>query len=423
MGDRNDRVAGALYTGAIHIYQGLLRLASARVGKAGAMLSGRRQTLSRLAAALEPGDRPVWVHAASLGEFEQGRPLMERLRRERPGCKIVLSFYSPSGYSVRENWGGADVVVYLPGDTPRAMREFLDALRPSVAVFVKYEFWGNCLRELSRRGVPVYLISAVFRPGQVFFARYGSYFRSLLGCFTHLYVQDEASRRLLADHGVHDVTVAGDTRFDRVTDIMRSTREIPLLGRFTGCGDRLTFMAGSSWAADEDIYFPWLKSHAGAVRSVIAPHEFDAARLQAMRSRLAPEVRMVLLSEAERDPSLLDAADCLVLDCFGLLSSAYRYADVAYVGGGFGAGIHNINEAAVYGIPVIFGPRHSKFIEAGESIAAGGGFSVTDAAAFADLMDRRLMDSGIRSAAGKAAADYIASRIGATDIVYAGIFG
>lgn len=417
-----EKFSGALYTGAIHIYQGLLRVASLRHAKAKAMLSGRRESIARLHECLTPADSPVWVHAASLGEFEQGRPLMERLRREYPNRKIVLSFYSPSGYDVRRDWAGADCVVYLPGDTPRTMRAFIDALNPAVAIFVKYEFWGNCLLELKRRGVPAYLISAVFRPGQMFFKKGGSYFRRLLHCFTRIYVQDENSRRLLEGCGVGNVTVAGDTRFDRVTDIMRSTHDIPALERFTRSGAGLTFMAGSSWGADEEVYFPWLKEQAGKLRSVIAPHEFDAARLHDMKRALAPQLHTVLLSEAEQHPELLDTADCLIIDCFGLLSSAYRYADIAYIGGGFGTGIHNINEAAVYGIPVVFGPRHSKFIEAGELIEAGGGFSIADGKSFAGLMES-LRPASARTKAGEAAGAYIRSKLGATDTIYSDIFG
>lgn len=418
MEGKNRSFAGAVYTGGMHIYQGALRIASLYHSKAKAMINGRKESLGRLGKTLGKEDRPVWVHAASLGEFEQGRPLLERLRREYPGVKIVLSFYSPSGFNVRKEWPGADCVVYLPADTPRAMRRFIDAVNPRMAIFVKYEFWGNCLRELKKRGIPTYLISAVFRPNQIFFSSYGGYFRSLLGCFTHLYVQNEESRMLLASRGITDVTVAGDTRFDRVTDIMRTTRDIPALDRFTRGHTRLTFMAGSSWEADEQVYFPWLKSHSGTLLSVIAPHEFNETRLQQMKTNLAPEVKAVLLSEAEENPSLLDKADCLIIDCFGLLSSAYRYADIAYIGGGFGTGIHNINEAAVYGIPVVFGPRHAKFIEAGELISVGGGFSVDGREEFAKVLET-LMNQRERSKAGSAASDYIVSKLGATDLIYA----
>ncbi|MCM1005620.1 MAG: 3-deoxy-D-manno-octulosonic acid transferase [Prevotella sp.] len=415
-------IYGGIYTACIHIYQGLMHIASVKHRKARAMLNGRRRTLSALRRTLSDTDRPIWVHAASLGEFEQGRPLMERLRREHPEQKIVLSFYSPSGYNVRKDWPGADCIVYLPADTPRAMRRFLDVMNPSMAIFVKYEFWGNCLRLLRNRSVPAYLISSVFRPGQSFFKKWGGYFRDSLRCFTHIYVQDEDSRKLLKGIGVTAVTVAGDTRFDRVTDIMQSTHEIPELDRFTRGGTRFTFIAGSSWSADEDVYFPWLKSRAGTMLSVIAPHEFDTARLQDMKERLAPEIKTVLLCEAKSNPNLLDSADCLIIDCFGLLSSAYRYANVAYIGGGFGTGIHNINEAAVYGIPVVFGPRHDKFIEARELIKAGGGFSVENANRFAALMDKKLMNSDLRAKSGKAAASYIQSKLGATDRISADIF-
>lgn len=410
--------AGALYTAGIHIYQGLLRLASLRHPKAKAMLRGRRVALSTLRTAISPEDSPVWVHAASLGEFEQGRPLMERLRREHPDVKIVLSFYSPSGYKVRRDWAGADCVVYLPADTPRQMRRFLDAVHPRMAIFVKYEFWGNCLHELVRRGIQTYLISAVFRPSQVFFRRHGGYFRRLLDCFDHIYVQDPGSLKLLESRGVANVSVAGDTRFDRVTDIMRSTVEISELDSFTRGHTRFTFMAGSSWEGDEEMYFPWLKTMGERVRSVIAPHEFDTSRLRRMKERLAPEVKTVLLSEVRDNPALATTADCLIIDCFGLLSSAYRYATVAYVGGGFGAGLHNINEAAVYGIPVLYGPNNNKFIEAQELQLAGGGFCIHSRKELETLMDSLFANTTRRDKAGAAAATYIAAKIGATDTIY-----
>lgn len=417
-----DSLNASLYTAGIHIYQGLLKIASLKNRKAAHMLAGRRNTLARLRTAIAPDEHPVWIHAASLGEFEQGRPLMERLRKEYPDTKIVLSFYSPSGYEVRHNWADADCVVYLPGDTPRAMRRFIDALHPQMAIFVKYEFWGNCLRELHRRDIPTYLISAVFRPNQIFFKPCGTLFRKMLQRYTGIYVQDERSGRLLHSAGVTDVTTAGDTRFDRVTDIMQSTRDIPELDHFTRGGTRFTFMAGSSWEADEAIYFPWLKSHAGTVRSVIAPHEFNPARLENMKRALSPELKAVLLSEVCDTPALLDSADCLIIDCFGLLSSAYRYANVAYIGGGFGAGIHNINEAAVYGIPVVFGPRHDKFIEAGELIEAGGGFCTDSQSDFAKLMDNTLLCNDNMHTAGQKAGLYIRSKLGATDIIFNDLF-
>lgn len=415
-----QKLSGLLYTVGIHIYQGGLKIASRRIPKARQMLEGRKETASVLRQLPAEGRR-LWLHAASLGEFEQGRPLLERLRREHPGTLIVLSFYSPSGYEVRKNWQGADAVVYLPADTPRKCREFLDLLRPDMAVFVKYEFWGNFLHELRRRDVPVYLISGIFRSGQIFFKPWGGYWRSMLRCFTRLYVQDEGSARLLTGCGIEKVSVAGDTRFDRVTDIMRTTRELPLLDRFTAGKTRLTLIFGSSWPADEDVCLPWLKHHAGEMRIIIAPHEFNPERLDRLKTALRPELKTVLLSEAEKNPAMLDDADCLVMDCFGLLSSAYRYAHVAYVGGGFGAGLHNINEAAVYGIPVVYGPNNAKFIEARELAEAGGGFPVDGSAAYGAAMDS-LLNPGIRQKAGAAAGAYIKSRLGATQKIYAELF-
>lgn len=409
-----------LYTAGIHLYNGLLRVASLRNRKARLMLRGRRETMARVRAARREGERWVWVHAASLGEFEQGRPLMERIAAEHPDVKIALTFYSPSGYEVRKNYAGAHLVAYLPADTPRAMRRFIDALRPELAVMVKYEFWGNCLRELSRREIPVLLISAIFRESQLFFKPWGGWYRSMLHRFCHIFVQDDASRRLLAGIGVTAVTVAGDTRFDRVTDIMRTVRDIPALDALTAGKTRLTMIFGSSWEADEQVYFPWLRAAAGEVKAVIAPHEFDAARLETMRKALAP-LRVLLLSEIADKPGSAADADVLIIDCFGLLSSAYAYAYVAYVGGGFGTGIHNINEAAVYGIPVVYGPRHEKFLEARELAEAGGGFSIDGRESFERLMDSRtgLLNTAVRKKAGAAAGAYIRSKLGATDKIYA----
>jgi len=411
-----------LYTFGIHIYTLLLRLAALHNRKARLMMHGRRDTLRRVQTVRKPGERWVWVHAASLGEFEQGRPLMERIRREHPEVKIALTFYSPSGYEVRKNYDGADLVAYLPADTPGAMRHLIDALHPELAVVVKYEFWRNMLRELHRRHVPTLLISAIFRPHQLFFRSYGGWYRRILGYFSHIFVQDEQSARLLAGIGVGRVTVAGDTRFDRVTSIMQSTREIPELEAFTR-GSHLCVMFGSSWGADEQVYFPWLRSRRGAVRAVIAPHEFDDRRLHTMRTQLSP-LRVSLLSEVRAGKGRAEDADLLIIDCFGLLSSAYRYCDIAYVGGGFGTGIHNINEAAVYGVPVVFGPHHSKFLEAREMIAAGGGFSIDSRESFEALLNGSdnatgLMDSDMRRRAGAAAASYIKSKLGATDRIYA----
>lgn len=418
-----------LYNTGIRLYGMAARLAALRSPKVRKMIQGQRRTLDTLRRAL--GNRPgcIWFHASSLGEFEQGRPMIERLRREHPDKPILLSFFSPSGYEVRKNYLFADAVVYLPFDTPHRVKRFLDAARPSMAIFIKYEFWGNYLSELHRRGIPTYLISAIFRPGQRFFRSIGGMFRKMLRCFTHLYVQDERSRRLLKLIGVENVTVAGDTRFDRVTDVMRSTVDIPGFPGF-GAGYRMRFIAGSSWEGDEDIYVPWLNSHPD-VAFIIAPHEFNETRLEALRNRF--NCHVALLSEWTREikraktppgqiPERLRSVRGLIIDSFGKLSSLYRYADIAYIGGGFGAGIHNLNEAAVYGMPVIFGPNHEKFKEAADLIKCGGGFSVADKEEFNETVDIFSNSASSLAQAGHAAGEYIRRNLGATDRIYADLF-
>lgn len=410
-----------LYNLAINLYGQAVRLAG-RTGnvKAAKMVAGHRDTFSILEGRLEKGRPYVWIHAASLGEFEQGRPLIERLRAERPDLGIVLSFFSPSGYEVRKNYDKVDAVVYLPFDTPSAARRWVETVNPVMAIFVKYEFWGNYLSALAEHHVPTYLISAIFRPGQIFFRPWGGEFRKILRCFTTIFVQDENSRRLLAGIGVDNVVVAGDTRFDRVTDIMKTTRTVDAIERLVAKGQPV-MVFGSSWPADEEKYIPWLKSHPEVV-AVIAPHEFDKERLEAMRRNLTiTPGDTVLLSEITPETDLTGVR-AVIVDSFGLLSSLYRYGCMAYVGGGFGVSIHNINEAAVYGIPVIFGPKHQKFREAYGLIDCGGGHSVDCAEAFDRIATSLLTDDALRERSGQAAGQYIRNNLGATDTVYTHIF-
>lgn len=420
-----------LYNFGISLFSLGVKIASLRNPKARKMVKGQAATMATLRKAVRPGEKYVWVHAASLGEFEQGRPLIERLRRERRDLKIALTFFSPSGYEVRHNYNGADVVVYLPLDTPGNAREFLDILNPVTAIFVKYEFWGNYLTQLHRRGIPTYIISAIFRPGQIFFKPWGGMFRRWLGYYKTLYVQDDNSRDLLSGIGIDNVVVAGDTRFDRVTDIMRSTVSISGMYLF-GYKYHPVIVFGSSWEADEAVYIPWLKKNPN-VCAVIAPHEFDDARLESLRRQLTirPGDTM-LLSEYEKRFTPPSDGSCglpnpegirvIIVDSFGLLSSLYRYGTIAYVGGGFGHGIHNLNEAAVYGMPVIFGPKHQKFKEAAGLIDCGGGFSISSAEQFCDIADNLISDPESLEKAGKAAGDYIKSNLGATDKIFNDVF-
>lgn len=407
-----------LYNLGVRLFGAGLRVAALRGGKVARLSAGQAASFGKLKKLIKPGARYVWVHAASLGEFEQGRPLIERIRREHPELKILLSFFSPSGYEVRKNYEGADIVVYLPIDTPANARRWVEMVKPVAAIFVKYEFWGNYLQQLHKAGVPVYLISSIFRPKQIFFRPWGGMFRGMLRCYTHLFVQDEASRRLLENIGVDNVTVAGDTRFDRVTDIMRDTHDVESLKGFTD-GAPLTMVFGSSWPADEQMYMPWLAAHP-EVKAIVAPHEFDEARIERLRKQLGEGT--VLMSELTDGSARAENARHVIVDCFGLLSSLYRYGDAAYVGGGFGTGIHNINEAAVYGIPVAFGPRHGKFKEATDLITCGGAFEVTDAESVDRVFGRMLTDADWRKEAGQKAGQYISDNLGATSKIYSSIF-
>lgn len=414
-----------LYNTGIALYSLGARVASLRNEKVKKMLRGQREAIPGLAAKAESLRGCVWFHAASLGEFEQGRPMIERLRAEHPDIPILLTFFSPSGYEVRKNYPHVDAVAYLPFDKPGNVRRFIDMVNPSMAIFIKYEFWGNYLDELHRRGIPTYIISAIFRPGQIFFRPWGSYMRRVLHDYEHLYVQDERSARLLAGIGITNTTVAGDTRFDRVTDVMKSRVDIPGFPGFGKDYDHV-FIAGSSWEADEERYIPWLKANP-SVAFIIAPHEFDDRRLELLLSHFDKGEAMLLSEWCEASAAgasgELKKVRGIIVDSFGKLSSLYRFADIAYIGGGFGTGIHNINEAAVYGIPVIFGPRHSKFKEAADLIAAGGAFAVYSREEFEGAIGRLISSPDTLASAGKAAGDYIRRSIGATDIIYRDLFG
>lgn len=406
-----------LYNTGISLYKLGVRAASLKNHKAKQLLEGQARTFSYLKERLTPGTRYIWIHAASLGEFEQGRPLIEMIKAKQPDAHIVLSFFSPSGYEVRKGYNMVDAVVYLPFDLPENVDRFINSVNPQMAIFIKYEFWGNYLKTLKRRGIPTYLVSAIFRPGQVFFKPWGGMFREVLSCFTTMFVQNAASRTLLNKIGFNNVEVAGDTRFDRVADVRNAAKDFPVVERFVS-NSKFTLVAGSSWQPDEDIIVPYFNSHPG-MKLILAPHEFDKERLDALLAKFERPVSLYSCASADE----MEQCDALVVDCFGILSSLYRYGQVAYVGGGFGAGIHNVNEAAVYGMPVVFGPNHKKFREATDLIACGGGFAIDGDEAFAKVMDKMLSNKVFLEKSGTIADKYIQSHLGATDFVYANIFG
>lgn len=406
-----------LYNTGISLYKLGVRAASMKNHKAKQLLEGQARTFSYLKERLTPGTRYIWIHAASLGEFEQGRPLIEMIKAKQPDAHIVLSFFSPSGYEVRKGYNMVDAVVYLPFDLPENVDKFINLVNPQMAIFIKYEFWGNYLKTLKRRGIPTYLVSAIFRPGQVFFKPWGGMFREVLSCFTTMFVQNAASRTLLNKIGFNNVEVAGDTRFDRVADVRNAAKDFPVVERFVS-NSKFTLVAGSSWQPDEDIIVPYFNSHPG-MKLILAPHEFDKERLDALLAKFKRPVSLYSCASADE----MEQCDALVVDCFGILSSLYRYGQVAYVGGGFGAGIHNVNEAAVYGMPVVFGPNHKKFREATDLIACGGGFAIDGDEAFAKVMNKMLSNKAFLEKSGTIADKYIQSHLGATDFVYANIFG
>ena len=383
------------------------------------MRLGQWKTNGTLREKIDRNAKYIWFHASSLGEFEQGRPLIEKIKAEHPEYKILLTFFSPSGYEVRKNYGGADVVCYLPFDTPYRVKKFLDLSKPVMAIFIKYEFWDNYLSELKRRNIPVYIVSAIFRKEQLFFKWYGGMYRKVLSYFTHIFVQDDASRELLSKYGVTNVSVFGDTRFDRVQDVYKNTKQVPMVDLFVNnnrSDNQLTMVAGSSWQQDEEVYLNYFNDHP-ELKLIIAPHEIHKDHLMHIESMLKrPSIR---LSEAtEKD---IKGKSCLIVDSFGLLSSIYRYGDLAYIGGGFGAGIHNVLEAAVYGIPVIFGPKYQKFKEARDLLQVGGAFSITDEKTFESKMEELSTYRDLLEAAGAAAGDFVKSNIGATNRIIASI--
>ncbi len=397
-----------IYNLFIYLYVSAVRMAALFSEKVSKMVAGQKKTFSVLEQHIDPKAKYIWFHAASLGEFEQGRPLIEEIRRRFPEYKILQTFFSPSGYEVRKDYKGADVVCYLPLDTPGNARRFVEKAHPCMAFFIKYEFWKNYLTELHERQIPVYSVSSIFRPEQIFFKWYGGGYREVLKCFTHLFVQNQESVDLLKTIGVTETSITGDTRFDRVLDICSQAKVLSLVERFKG--DRLTMVAGSSWAPDEDIFIPYFNAHP-EMKLVIAPHVIDESHLKEIAGKVKGKV--VRYSQATEEN--VAEADCLIIDCFGLLSSIYRYGEIAYIGGGFGVSIHNTLEAAVYGIPVIFGPNNKKFMEAQGLKQCKGGFEIQGASDFNELMDRFREDRQFLQLSGENAGNYVKKNAGALE--------
>lgn len=408
-------MATLVYNAGIGLYRAGVGVA-AMLGKEKARLwlEGRRGWEQRLRQALGAGDKVVWVHAASLGEFEQGRPVLEAIRQQYPSYKILLTFFSPSGYEVRKDYKGADYIYYLPLDTPRNARRFLEIARPQLAIFIKYEFWYHFLTALYRQHVPTLLVSGVFRPGQVFFRWYGGMFRRLLVQLTHIFVQNDSSLACLEQLGISRASVAGDTRFDRVWALREEAQALPLIADY--CGSRKVLVAGSTWEADEILLSRWWSRQQDDLQLVIAPHEVYESHIQQLLQLFPEAVRYTALKAG----TVVAPGKVLIIDNVGMLAAMYRYAHIAYVGGGFGKeGIHNILEPAAYGRPVLFGPIYDKFPEAEELLQWGGALVVQE---MDDLLrhTRHLLhsDNTYRLVSGMAA-KYVADHQGATGRVLA----
>jgi len=372
-------------------------------------VNGRKQSFSILSEKLNSADKTIWFHAASLGEYEQGLPVMEQFKKKFPNHKLVLTFFSPSGYEVRKNNTVADVTVYLPWDTKRNVQQFLKIVQPEKAIFVKYEYWMNYLTELKKQNIPTYLISGIFRENQAFFKWYGGFYRRALHCFTHFFVQNESSGNLIKSLGFTNVTVSGDTRFDRVYAIAERDNHLDFVEEFKG--KDLLVVAGSSWEPDEKLLVEYINQNKSTTKFVIAPHNIKSEQIQSLKSQINRSV--VLFSEKEGKN--LSDFEVLIIDTIGILTKIYSYADIAYVGGGFGnPGVHNVLEPAVFGIPTVIGKNYSHFAEATQLVNLKGVISIKNQQELNQILDKLLSEEDYRKEKGKICADFIVSQKGAT---------
>ncbi len=399
-----------LYNIGILLYDALAHLIAPFNLKASLWVEGRKKWAGKIKDKIGPGSRNIWVHCASLGEFEQGRPVIEAIKKDFPHYKIILTFFSPSGYEIRKNYTHADCICYLPSDTPGNAVRFIKLVKPEMVIFVKYEFWYNYISVIHRNKIPLFLISGIFRNGQHFFKWYGSFFRGILRKFEKIFVQDQVSFDLLTGIGIRDIVLAGDTRFDRVMQLTKTAGDIPQIAQFRG--KEKLFLAGSSWKQDEEIIAQYINRFPDRMKWIFAPHEIDAANIE----RLEKLLKTSYVKFSEYDDTM-PGARVLIMDNMGMLSSAYRYAHIAAIGGGFGKGIHNVLEPACWGIPVLFGPNHGKFREAVDLINAGGARSFTSYDEFKTITDEWLNSDITYKKSSETASEYVKEHIGATELI------
>ncbi len=395
------------YNIGIYIFSALTYLISPFNAKISLWVKGRTNWAEKIRDKIKPGDHTIWIHCASLGEFEQGRPLLEAIKNEMPELKIVLTFFSPSGYEIQKDYSYADCISYLPVDTPGNAAKFVTLVNPEYTIFVKYEFWNNYISVLYKKHIPIYLASAIFRPGQHFFKWYGSFFRGILKKFDSIFVQDQNSMDLLESIGIKNGLIAGDTRFDRVVQIAGASQDIPQLEQFRG--DEKLFLAGSSWKQDEEIISQYINRFPDKMKWVFAPHEIGKPNIERLEKLL--KVKSVRFSDFNQSSA---DARVMIIDNIGMLSSAYKYAYIAAIGGGFGKGIHNILEPACWGVPVMFGPDHKSFREAVDLINENGAVTFDSYKIFSDLLNKWLTDELFYLKSVKITLDYINKNTGAT---------
>jgi 3-deoxy-D-manno-octulosonic-acid transferase len=400
----------------ILIYPIVILIASPFNKKAKQWITGRKNWRKNLRDKINPSDKIVWIHCASLGEFEQGRPLIEKLKEKAPEYKILLTFFSPSGYELRKEWPVADHILYLPSDTRVNAFQFLEIVKPAMVIFVKYEFWYNFILETSKRNIPLYLVSGIFRADQHFFKWYGGFFRKMLNRFTHFFVQDDNSEFLLKNIGIKNITVSGDTRIDRVFEIAREAKKIDVLEKFRS-GEKL-FLAGSSWKKDEEMITAFINSDPERMKWIFAPHEVTESNIVRLEKLIKTStVRYSAFSEGS------ESARVMIIDNIGILASAYRYAYVASIGGGFGKGIHNILEPACWGVPVLFGPDYKDFKEAVELIEEKGAYCFNNFSEFTQILNKLLINKDVYETSSHIVSQYIQKNSGATEKILFGILG
>ncbi len=399
-----------LYNTAIHVYHFLIFLVSFRNPKAKKWLSGRKNLFERIQKEVVPGNHLLWFHVSSLGEFEQARPVIEGVKKYFPSYRILLTFFSPSGFELKKDYPLADYVYYMPLDTPRNASRFLDLVKPEKVFFVKYEFWFNFLTELKNREIPTFIFSALFRPSQFFFQPWGKWFRKVLKVYTHIFVQNQTSFETLHKFGFDNVSISGDTRLDRVAQIAKAASVLPKIEQF--CAGKQVIVAGSTWPEDEAIFLNYINECTHQVKFIVAPHEVNQGSLNRITALLK---RPYVLYSSDSTTEQLDSAQVLIVDGYGYLVSVYRYATIAYIGGGFTTGIHSILEPAVYGMPVVFGPDYHKFHEAVEMIQLGAAHTISNYEELSNLLEGYLTDKNKLKNESIFASQYVESNRGATE--------